>query len=162
MVIVEKYLFFGIYDELNFLWTIHCKLSLDWKDQSLALYLQPRHADRKYFLHCTFVNTIRDFNQYKAHFHAFKFSSFQCFICENSKLPFLWLKHLFEHLRKNLKWTAMRHSQMVNVALYFHPCSLKHENHCCWIFFYFFLSLYRCIVIFCMPEVILESVYWNE
>ena len=42
---------------------------------------------------------------------------FKVFICENIKLPFSCLKHpSFQHLHKNKKWTAMRHSQMVNVA----------------------------------------------
>ena len=41
---------------------------------------------------------------------------FKIFICENRKLPFS-LKHtLFQHLHKNLQWTAKRLSQMVNVA----------------------------------------------
>ena len=42
---------------------------------------------------------------------------FKVSICENGKLPFLCLKHpLFQHLHMNPKWTAMRHSQMINVA----------------------------------------------
>ena len=44
---------------------------------------------------------------------------FKVFICINRKLPFLCLPHpLFKHLHTNPKWTAMRHSQMVNVAKY--------------------------------------------
>ena len=54
-----------------------------------------------------FVNSI---------FHAFNFKNFQVFVCENWKLPFLGLKQLCRHLRKNLKWTALRHSQMINVS----------------------------------------------
>ena len=41
IVIVEENLFFQCYVELNSLWTIHCKLSLDRKDQNLVLYLWP-------------------------------------------------------------------------------------------------------------------------
>ena len=63
---------------------------------------------------------------------------FKVFVCENRKLFFLCLKHpLFQHYRKNPKWTAMWHSQMVKVAkhalsskVFPHTCSLKHENCC--------------------------------
>ena len=43
---------------------------------------------------------------------------FMVFICENRKLPFfICVKHpLFQHLHKNLKWTAMRHSQTIKSA----------------------------------------------
>ena len=42
---------------------------------------------------------------------------FKVFICENRKPPFLCLKHpLFQLLHKSPKWTAMRHSHMINVA----------------------------------------------
>ena len=42
---------------------------------------------------------------------------FKVFICGDRKLPFLCLNHpLFQHLHMNPTWTAMRHSQMVNVA----------------------------------------------
>ena len=53
----------------------------------------------------------------KHFFVHLNYAVFKVFICENRKLPFLCLKHpLFKHLHKNPKWTAMRHSQMVNVA----------------------------------------------
>ena len=97
---------FRSYDELNFLWTFHCKLSLDWKDQ-------------KWFLHCSFVNTgtlVSDC-RLKHFFLCLNSVVFKVFICENRKLSFLNLKHiLFQHLHKNPKWTVMRHSQMVTVA----------------------------------------------
>ena len=36
-------------------------------------------------------------------------AGFKIFICENRKLPILYLKHpLFQHLHKNPKWTAMQ------------------------------------------------------
>ena len=42
---------------------------------------------------------------------------FTDFICENRKLPFLCLKHpLIQHFHKDTKWTAMRQSQVMNVA----------------------------------------------
>ena len=47
---------FSIYDELIFLWIFHCKQSLDWKCQNLALSLQPWYTDQKWLLHWMFVN----------------------------------------------------------------------------------------------------------
>ena len=42
---------------------------------------------------------------------------FKVFICENRKLPFLCLTHpLFQYFHMNPKRTAMRHSQIENVA----------------------------------------------
>ena len=68
---------------------------------------------------------------------------FKVFICENRKQPFLCLKHpLCKHLHKNPKWTAMGHSQMVNVAKHalcskvFHPCPHKIKT-IAWILFIF-------------------------
>ena len=87
--------------------------------------------------------TFRDFSQYKALFHVFNSAVFKVFICENRKLPFLCLKHtLFQQLHMNPKWTATRHSQMVNVAKHalqqviFNPVhsSMKIID---WILFYF-------------------------
>ena len=41
---------------------------------------------------------------------------FKLFICENRKLPFLYLKHtLFQHLHMNPKWTKMHTSAFITV-----------------------------------------------
>ena len=79
---------------------------------------------------------------------------FKVFICENRKLTFLCLNIqlnvLLQHLHKNPKWTAMRHSHMVNVLF-------KHEHNCldtfyfCWVYklhFHNFISPYRSNVYF--------------
>ena len=75
---------------------------------------------------------------------------FKVINCENRKLPFSCLKHpfCFQHLHKNPKWTAIRHSPMVNVAKHalsskiFSPLftqAWKLLSRC----FLFLLSIYR-------------------
>ena len=45
--LLKKMCTFSSYEEMNFPWTFHFKVSLAWKDQILALYLRPTYADQK-------------------------------------------------------------------------------------------------------------------
>ena len=102
MAIVDENVFFQHYNKLNFIWTFHWKLSLDWKCQYLGLCLQPWYADQKWLLHCSFVNigsvvsdlrsrwpfTVNSILIKQSFIMRFFFSTrFKVFICENGKLP---------------------------------------------------------------------------
>ena len=98
---------FSSYYELNFLWTFHCKLSLDWKDRNLEFVCGHDTQTRSDFwtffffklVHlCPIVDlhyTFRDFSQYKALFHAFKFCSVPGFYLWKQKTILLMFEASF-------------------------------------------------------------------
>ena len=93
---------------------------------------------------------------------------FKIFICENRKIPFS-LKHpLFQHLHKNLQWTAMRLSQMVNVAEHALSTTVHSSmKTIAWILFIFveymsykIKTLLKCIYVFICYLFIYSFIYF--
>ena len=131
--------------ELNFLWSIHCKLSLGRKYQNKALQFASliRRPETSAVL-CSFllllnyqcllwylIDTICGSVAYKELFHAWQTAMFKSFMFGNRLSGIIYFVSCIR-TQNGFNCKIAKWSIILNIhwrAMYFYPCSHSHDNY---------------------------------